>query len=104
MIDSNSLPLISILPAKSRISYKKLKALLAVKDVRLANETEVLRYSGYPVGGVPPFNNLKRALLDPQLLKNAHAIVGGGDIDKLVELRTADIVEILNPIIADLTA
>lgn len=104
LIDSNNLPLMAILPAKNRISYKKLKTLLKVKDVRLANETEVLHYSGYPVGGVPPFNNVERALLDPQVLKNANAIVGGGDINKLVELRTADIEEIVRPIIADLTS
>ena len=104
LVDSKNLPLIAILPAKSRISYKKLKTILEVKDVRLANETEVLRYSGYPVGGVPPFNNVERALLDPQVFKNTNAIVGGGDMNKLVELRTADIVEIVKPIIADLTA
>ena len=103
LIDSEDLPLMAILPAESRISYKKLKALLSVKDVRLANEREVLQFSGYPVGGVPPFNKVKRALLDPQVLKNTTAIVGGGDVNKLLELRTADIVEIVKPIVADLT-
>jgi prolyl-tRNA editing enzyme YbaK/EbsC (Cys-tRNA(Pro) deacylase) len=103
LVDSNKAPLLVILPAKNRISYRKIKALLGVKEVRLANEEEVLAYSGYPVGGVPPFNLLKRALLDREVLKNPTAIVGGGDINKLVELRTNDIVEIIKPIVADLT-
>lgn len=103
LIDSEDLPLMATLRAESRISYKKLKALLSVKDVRLANEREVLQFSGYPVGGVPPFNKVKRALLDPHVLKNTTAIVGGGDVNKLLELRTADIVEIVKPIVADLT-
>jgi len=103
LVDSNKAPLLVILPAKNRISYRKIKVLLSVKDVRLANEEEVLTYSGYSVGGVPPFNLLKRALVDREVLKNPTAIAGGGDINKLVELRTKDIVEIVKPIIADLT-
>ena len=103
LVDSNNTPLMVILPAKNRISYRKVKELLGVKDVRLADEREVLTYSGYPVGGVPPFNSVKRAMLDHQVLKNSTAIVGGGDINKLVELKTRDIVDTLSPIIADLS-
>jgi len=93
-----------ILPAKNRISYRKIKALLGVKDVRLASEAEVLEYSGYPVGGVPPFNLVERVLLDQEVLKNATAIFGGGDVNMLVELRTKDIVEIANPIVTDVAS
>ena len=103
LVDSNNAPLLVILPAKNRISYKKIKALLSVKDVRLANEDEVLAYSGFPVGGVPPFNLLRRALVDKEVLKNPLSIAGGGDVNKLVELHTKDIIEILKPTIADLT-
>jgi Cys-tRNA(Pro)/Cys-tRNA(Cys) deacylase len=103
LVDSNKAPLLVILPAKNRISYRKIKALLGVKDVRLAREEEVLAYSGYPVGGVPPFNLLRRAIVDREVTKNPTAIAGGGDINKLVELHTKDIIEILKPTIADLT-
>jgi len=103
LVDSNDAPLLVILPAKNRISYRKIKTFLGVKDVRLANEREVLAYSGYPVGGVPPFNLLRRALVDQEVLKNPTAIAGGGDINKLVELHTKDIIEILKPTITDLT-
>ncbi len=103
LVDSNSQPLMAILRANDLISYKKVKALLSVIDVRLANEKEVLQYSGYPVGGVPPFNNVRRALLDSQVMKKNTAIVGGGDVNKLVELRIRDIVDVVKPVIADLT-
>lgn len=103
LVDSNGKPLVAILPAENKISYKKVKTLLSVKDVRLADENEVLAYSGYPVGGVPPFNNITRALIDLQTLKNKRIIAGGGDIDKLVELESGDILEFLKPIVADLT-
>jgi prolyl-tRNA editing enzyme YbaK/EbsC (Cys-tRNA(Pro) deacylase) len=103
LVDSNNLPLMIILGAKNRISYRKVKELAGVKDVHLADEREVLAFSGYPVGGVPPFNQIRRAFLDQRVLQNDTAIVGGGDINKLVEIRTKDIVENIRPVVADLS-
>ena len=104
LIGSDKKPILAILPAKNRISYKKVKTLLKVKDVRLAQPNEVLEHSGYPVGGVPPFNKISRILLDPSVQRNARSIAGGGDPDKLVELETQDILELLNPMVADFSA
>src|SRR2546422_10946186 len=101
LIGSDKKPILAILPAKNRISYKKIKTLLKVKDVRLAQPDEVLEQSGYPVGGVPPFNKITRILLDPTVQRNTKSIAGGGDPDTLVELETRDILEFLDPIIAD---
>jgi len=103
MIDSNGDSLLAIVPAKSKVSHRKIKLLLAIRDVRLASPEEVLTHSGYPVGGVPPFNDIDRVLVDPEVLKSETAIVGGGDVDKLVEIRTKDIVAVLNPKIADIS-
>ncbi len=103
MVDSNQRPLLVILPASNRISHKKVKAQLSVKDVRLAREAEVLAYSGYPVGGVPPFNRVKRAYLDRGVLRNNTSIVGGGDVNKLVELRTSDILRFVEPEVVDVS-
>ena len=104
LIGSDKKPILAILPAKNRVSYKKVKTLLKVKDVRLAQPNEVLEHSGYPVGGVPPFNKISRILLDPSVQRNARSIAGGGDPDKLVELETQDILELLNPMVADFSA
>jgi prolyl-tRNA editing enzyme YbaK/EbsC (Cys-tRNA(Pro) deacylase) len=101
LVGSDKKPILAILPARSRISYKKIKALLKLKDVRLAQPEEVLENSGYPVGGVPPFNKINRILLDSTVQRNARSIAGGGDPDKLVEIETRDILEFLDPIVAD---
>jgi prolyl-tRNA editing enzyme YbaK/EbsC (Cys-tRNA(Pro) deacylase) len=103
MVDSDGSFLLAIVPAKSKVSYRKIKSLLAIKDVRLASADEVLKHSGYPAGGVSPFNKITHILLDPQVLENKTAIVGGGDVDKLMEVKTKDIVDILNPRIADIS-
>ena len=104
MIGSDEKPILAILPANNKISYKKIKTLLKIKDVRLAQPGEVLEYSGYPVGGVPPFNRINRILLDPSVQRNTKSIAGGGDPDKLIELETKDIIEVLNPLISDFSA
>ncbi|MGA2628079.1 MAG: YbaK/EbsC family protein [Candidatus Bathyarchaeia archaeon] len=91
MVDSNDDSLLAVVPAQSKASHKKIKAVLAVKDVRLATPEEVLKHSGYPVGGVSPFNNISRVLLDPQVLKNDTTIVGGGDIDNILKPKIDDI-------------
>ena len=101
LVGSDKKPILAILPAKNKISYKKIKTLLKVKDVRLAQPDEVLEHSGYPVGGVPPFNKISRILLDPTVQRNARSIAGGGDPDTLVELETRDMLEFLDPIVAD---
>ena len=103
MIDSDDRPFLAIVRAESRLSFKKIKKILEVRDVRLATPSEVLKSSGYPAGGVPPFNRIQRVLLDPNVLENEVCFVGGGDVDKLLEVRTADIVETLKPKIADIS-
>jgi len=103
MIDSGGNPLLAIVKAQSMVSHRKIKSLLAVKDVRLASPEEVLEHSGYPAGGVPPFNSINRVLFDPEILKNETCIAGGGDVDKLIEVRTKDIVDMLRPRIADIS-
>ena len=102
MVDSNSNPILALVPAKSMISHKKLKKVLDVRDVRLASHDEVLRFSGYPAGGVPPFNNIKRVIADPQILTNETIVVGGGDVDKLLEVRAKDVIEVSNAQIVDI--
>jgi prolyl-tRNA editing enzyme YbaK/EbsC (Cys-tRNA(Pro) deacylase) len=102
MIDSNGNPLLAILGAQSRVSFRKIKGLLAVKDVHLAGAEEVLKFSGFPAGGVAPFNSIKTVLLDPTVLTNEICFVGGGDVDKLLEVKTRDIVEIMGPRIVDI--
>ncbi len=101
LVGSDQKPLLAILPARNRVSYKKIKTLLGIKDVRLAGAEEVLEYSGYPVGGVPPFNHINRVLLDQDVLQNTRCIAGGGDTNKLVEVETRDLVEFLKPLVAD---
>jgi prolyl-tRNA editing enzyme YbaK/EbsC (Cys-tRNA(Pro) deacylase) len=55
------------------------------------------------VGGVPPFNRINRVLVDPGVLKDETCIAGGGDVNKLIEIRTKDLVGTLNPKVAEIS-
>ena len=101
LVGSDQKPILAILPARNRVNYRKIKKILAVRDVRLADPDEVMKYSGYPIGAVPPFNKITRILLDPTVLENRRCMAGGGDTNKLVELETRDIVEFLKPLVVD---
>ena len=102
MVDSDGNPLLAIVKAESMVSFRKIKKLLEVKDVRLASPEEVLKHSGFPAGGVPPLNSISRVLLDPEVLKSETCIAGGGDVNKLMEMKTKDVVDTLRPRIADI--
>jgi prolyl-tRNA editing enzyme YbaK/EbsC (Cys-tRNA(Pro) deacylase) len=102
LVDYDTAPLLAILPAKNRVRFAMINKALNVKDVRLATPEETLKYSGYAAGGVPPFNKIQRVLLDPLVLENETSIVGGGNVNRLVEVRTQDIVSTLQPIIVNI--
>src|SRR2546425_1171802 len=70
LVGSDKKPVLAILPARNKISYKKIKTLLKVRDVRLAHSDEVLEHSGNPAGEVPPSNKTPRILLDPTVQLN----------------------------------
>ncbi len=60
LVASDGQSLLTIVPAKNRVSYGKIKGLLNIRDVRLASPDETLEHSGYPAGGVPRFNKIQR--------------------------------------------
>jgi prolyl-tRNA editing enzyme YbaK/EbsC (Cys-tRNA(Pro) deacylase) len=103
LVDHEGKPLLAILPARSRISFRKVKALMNLKDVRLASPGEVEQHTGYPAGGVPPIAGVERKVLDTRLLGNETVIGGGGDIYKLMEIRVRDLLALANPIIGDIS-
>lgn len=103
-LDNNNEPFVAILPAYKKADFKKLKEVLKVKDVRLANHEEVLKYSGYEVGAVPPlhYKNIERVVLDKEVLEIKKVFAGGGDVNKLIEIDCGIIIKENKPIISEI--
>jgi prolyl-tRNA editing enzyme YbaK/EbsC (Cys-tRNA(Pro) deacylase) len=66
------------------------------KQVRLADAATVLRLTGYPVGGVPPFGHLvsARVLLDRAIQKWDVVYGGGGDERTLLRISPAELARV----------
>ncbi len=95
-----------IIPGDRRLSINKNKLERIVGDhVRLAKPGEVVKYTGYPVGGVPPVGlpeNVK--LVVDELLLAKEVVYGGGGSDKLLlEFKPRELIEIVRPIVADVS-
>ena len=93
-------------PADLRFDNEKVKALLRIKDVRLATEQEVSSITdGVELGGVPPFGNLfgLEIIADPKLFENEKIIFNAGDRRFSIAMRSEDYQKLIKPSVADIT-
>ncbi|MEW6569051.1 MAG: YbaK/EbsC family protein [Chloroflexota bacterium] len=79
---------------------------LGRKRVRLAGPQAVLDATGYPVGALPPFGHRQPlpTLIDRRVLEHDVVYAGGGSIDALLRVASADIVRLTRATPLDLTS
>ena len=94
-----------IIQGSKKVSPKKLRKLLNEENVRLADAAEVLDITGFAVGAVPPIGlkNKVKCILGKSIVNKEKVWAGGGAIDRLVCLKTIDIIKYNNPIIEDIS-
>ncbi|MCR4335510.1 MAG: YbaK/EbsC family protein [archaeon] len=94
LIDSNEEPLLVVLLGKDKVDFQKIKEILKVKDVRLAEPEEVLRITGYEVGGVPPISIYGiKTFIDESVVEKEVIFCGGGDVNHLMKIKPEEILE-----------
>jgi len=83
-------PLLVIVNGERRIDQRAIASRLGIGkgQVKTAKREEVLAWTGYPVGGVPPFGHLKPipTWIDSAVLRQDTVYGGGGQADSLVRL------------------
>ncbi len=83
-------PVLVLAAGTTRVDYKALARFLGLsrKKVRLASPEEVLRWTGYPVGAVPPLALARplRVLMDEALLAFPEVYAGGGSTTALLRI------------------
>jgi prolyl-tRNA editing enzyme YbaK/EbsC (Cys-tRNA(Pro) deacylase) len=84
-------PVLIIIDGSSKVDIKKLEMLFG--SSRLANPTEVKKYTGYEIGGVPPVGVKIKTYVDPKVLENNFVYGGGGSSYKLCRIDPKRIVE-----------
>lgn len=96
MLDQDNNPILAIIPGDCRLDFEKVKGILNVEQIRMARMDEAGDYSGYPPGGTPMVHHKTRmkVVLDEKLAGYETIFGGGGSRDKLLELKTEDVIRL----------
>ena len=80
-----------VLSGDQRIDFKKVQQVVSAKKLKFAPPADVLRVTGYPAGGTPPFgfDRLLPTLVDRSVLRQQTVLAGGGKAELLVKLTPA---------------
>jgi Cys-tRNA(Pro)/Cys-tRNA(Cys) deacylase len=95
-------PVLLIIPGDRRVRLKAAAKALGVRRVSLVAFEEAEEISGYPPGGTPSVGHKTpmRTVIDESLLRFETIYCGGGTRDRLLELRTEDVVRLNNAVVA----
>ncbi len=93
----------AIISGNTRISFKKLKQALGVKDISLADPKTVLEITGTQIGEISLINPGMKTIIDSAVLKNDYCYGGAGISKTTLRIKTDDLIKITNAEIADFT-
>ena len=94
-----------IVPGDRKVDLKSAARALSTRRVHLVSFAEAEKMSGFPPGATPSVGHktVMRTVIDRSLLEHETIYCGGGSRDRLVELKTKDIIRLSNAIIADIS-
>jgi Cys-tRNA(Pro)/Cys-tRNA(Cys) deacylase len=101
--DGNGRYVAVVLAGDQRLAFDKVQARVGAKRLKFAEHADVLRVTGYPAGGTPPFGFSQAipTLVDASVLKQAVVLGGGGRPQLLVRMSPAVLVEAAGAIVGD---
>lgn len=106
LVDGN--PQLIIANGLNRIDYKKLADYLGLsrRRVKMAKAEEVVAITGYPVGTVPPFGHHKvlPTIIEAHVMEQSDFYAGGGEINALIRLTTAELQRVIQGPVVSLTS
>lgn len=91
-------PLIAIVCGNKRVNLDKLAKVFGCSKVR-----EVEKFTGYPVGALPPVGHGIRTFIDREVLRCGKVVGGGGTTHTLMEIRSEDVVRLSSATICDIS-
>jgi Cys-tRNA(Pro)/Cys-tRNA(Cys) deacylase len=99
-------PACAILPSDREVAMKKLAAALGGKSAQMMKPADAERISGYKVGGISPFGQMKRVpvAIEADALEQPHVYINGGQRGLQVRLAPRDAADLLGAVPAAITA
>jgi prolyl-tRNA editing enzyme YbaK/EbsC (Cys-tRNA(Pro) deacylase) len=94
-VDRGGSPVLVIVGGAVRVRQNELSRKVGATKLRLATQDEVLRFTGFPAGGVSPIANLckERVYVDELLMGVDYVYAGGGSDEYILKIRPADILK-----------
>lgn len=91
-------PVCAIVPSDREVSMKKLAAAFSGKSAQMMKPPEAERLTGYKVGGISPFGQMRKvpAVMEEAALAHALVYVNGGQRGLQVRLAPGDAIAVLN--------
>ena len=104
LVDSR--PVCVIVPSDREVSMKKLASAFGGKSAAMMKPAEAERISGYKVGGISPFGQMRapRVAIEEQALTETLVYINGGQRGLQVRLAPRDAATLLQAIAAPLVA
>ncbi len=99
-------PACVILPSDREVSMKKLAAALSGKAAQMMNPADAERISGYKVGGISPFGQMRAVpvAIEEQALAHALVYLNGGQRGLQIRLNPRDAATALKTVAASVVA
>lgn len=98
-------PVLAILPSDRQVAMKRLAAALGAKSAEMMKPADAERLSGYKVGGISPFGQMRRvpAVIEESALAEPFVYINGGQRGLQVRLAPADAAQLLAATVAAIT-
>ena len=99
-------PACVIVPSDHEVSMKRLAAAFGGKSAQMMKPAEAERVTGYKVGGISPFGQMRpvRTAIEEQALAHALVYMNGGQRGLQVRLDPRDAVAVLKAVVAPVVA
>jgi len=106
MVLADGKPACVILPSDREIAMKKLAAALGAKSAAMMPPAQAEKLSGYKVGGISPFGQMRRVpvAIEASAMDWPRVFINGGQRGLQVELSPADVVRLLGAVVAPVIA
>jgi Cys-tRNA(Pro)/Cys-tRNA(Cys) deacylase len=94
-----------VVPGNRRVSLQKAAQALNTRNIQLLGFNEAEAISGYPPGGTPSLHHktAMSVVIEKELLSNETIFCGGGSRDRILELKTADVLKLTQAVAADIS-
>lgn len=99
-------PVCAILPSDREVAMKRLAAAVGAKSARMMKPADAERVTGYKVGGISPFGQMRRVpvVIETAAMAEPYVYINAGQRGLQVRLAPADAAAALGAIVAPLAA